>query len=103
LEVVGRGRPDFSVSDGPTIRVREGELILFRLLNASGNMGISLALPGHRFQLLALDGNPVPTRALVDILKLDVAERTDVIVEMNNPGVWVSDRPTTKTAIWGWE
>jgi FtsP/CotA-like multicopper oxidase with cupredoxin domain len=36
-----------------------------------------------------LDGNHVPTRAVVDILKLDVAERADVIVEMNNPGVWI--------------
>jgi FtsP/CotA-like multicopper oxidase with cupredoxin domain len=63
--------------------------VLFRLLNASGNMGISLALPGHRFKVLALDGNPVPTSATVDVLKLDVAERADVIVEMNNPGVWV--------------
>ncbi|MCD9904798.1 multicopper oxidase domain-containing protein, partial [Bradyrhizobium japonicum] len=57
--------------------------------NASGNMGISLALPGHRFKVLAMDGNPVPTSATVDFLKLDVAERADVIVEMNNPGVWV--------------
>jgi FtsP/CotA-like multicopper oxidase with cupredoxin domain len=52
-------------------------------------MGISLALPGHRFQVLALDGNPVPTRVTVDTLKLDVAERADVLVEMTNPGVWV--------------
>jgi hypothetical protein len=27
--------------------------------------------------------------ACVEVLKLDVAERADVIVEMNNPGVWV--------------
>jgi FtsP/CotA-like multicopper oxidase with cupredoxin domain len=80
---------DRMLGHGEPIRVREGERILFRLLNASGNMGISLALPGHRFRVLALDGNPVPTRAVVDILKLDVAERADVIVEMNNPGVWV--------------
>ena len=78
---------------GEPIRVREGERVLFRLLNASGNMGISLALPGHRFQVLALDGNPVPTQATVDVVKLDVAERADVIVEMNNPGVWVFGSP----------
>ena len=52
---------DRMLGHGEPIRVREGEHILFRLLNASGNMGISLALPGHRFQVLALDGNPVPT------------------------------------------
>jgi FtsP/CotA-like multicopper oxidase with cupredoxin domain len=74
---------------GEPIRVRQGERVLFRLLNASGNMGISLALSGHRFTVVALDGNPVPTPATVDILKLDVAERADVIVEMDNPGIWV--------------
>ena len=71
------------------IRVRQGERVLFRLLNASATMDVSLALPGHRFTVIALDGNPVPTPAAVDVLKLDVAERADVIVEMNNPGVWV--------------
>jgi FtsP/CotA-like multicopper oxidase with cupredoxin domain len=80
---------DRMLGHGEPIRVREGERVLFRVLNASGNMGISLALPGHRFKVMALDGNPVPTFATVDILKLDVAERADVIVEMNNPGVWV--------------
>jgi FtsP/CotA-like multicopper oxidase with cupredoxin domain len=71
------------------IRVREGERVLFRLLNASATMDVSLALPGHRFTVLALDGNPVPTQATVDVLTLDVAERADVVVEMNHPGVWV--------------
>jgi FtsP/CotA-like multicopper oxidase with cupredoxin domain len=71
------------------IRVREGERVLFRLLNASATMDVSLALPGHRFTVVALDGNPVPTPSTVDTLRLDVAERADVIVEMDNPGVWV--------------
>ncbi|MDY0883570.1 multicopper oxidase family protein [Dongia soli] len=74
---------------GEPIRVRQGERVLFRLLNASGSMGISLALSGHRFTVIALDGNPVPTPMTVDAVELDVAERADVIVEMNNPGVWV--------------
>src|SRR4051812_26017361 len=80
---------DQMLGHGEPIRVRQGERVLFCLLNASGNMGISLALSGHRFTVIALDGNPVPTRATVDALKLDVAERADVIVEMNNPGMWV--------------
>jgi FtsP/CotA-like multicopper oxidase with cupredoxin domain len=74
---------------GEPLRVRQGERVLFRLLNASANMGISLAFAGHRFRLIALDGNPVPTQLTVDVLKLDVAERADVIVEMDNPGIWV--------------
>ncbi len=71
------------------IKVRQGERVLFRLLNASATMDVSLALSGHRFTVIALDGNPVPRPATVDVLKLDVAERADVIVEMNNPGIWI--------------
>jgi FtsP/CotA-like multicopper oxidase with cupredoxin domain len=80
---------DRMLGHGEPIRVRQGERVLFRMLNASGNMGISLGLSGHRFTVIALDGNSVPTPTTVDVLKLDVAERADVIVEMNNPGVWV--------------
>ncbi|MFI5033317.1 MAG: multicopper oxidase family protein, partial [Reyranellales bacterium] len=80
---------DRMLGHGEPIRVRQGERVLFRLLNASASMGISLALAGHRFTVIALDGNPVPTPATVDTLKLDVAERVDAIVEMNNPGVWI--------------
>ena len=80
---------DRMLGHGEPITVREGERVLFRILNANATMSISLALSGHRFRVIALDGNPVPTQAMVDELKLDVAERADVIVEMNNPGVWV--------------
>ena len=80
---------DRMLGHGEPIRVRQGERVLFRLLNASATMDVSLALPGHSFTVLALDGNPVPVPASVDVLKLDVAERADVIVEMKNPGIWV--------------
>jgi len=80
---------DRMLGHGEPIRVKQGERVQFRLLNASASMGTTLALPGHRFTVIALDGNPVPTPTAVDVLRLDVAERADVIVEMNNPGVWV--------------
>lgn len=74
---------------GEPIRVKEGQRVLFHLLNASATRQVNLVLPGHTFQVVALDGNPVPTQAPVEVLQLAVAERADVIVEMNNPGVWV--------------
>lgn len=74
---------------GEPIRVREGQRVLFRLLNASATDEIRLALPGHRFNVIALDGNPVPHPQPVDFVYLDIAERVDAVVEMNNPGVWV--------------
>ena len=46
----------------------------------------SLALPGHVFRVVALDGNPVPTPADVPVLWLGTAERISAIVEMKHPG-----------------
>jgi FtsP/CotA-like multicopper oxidase with cupredoxin domain len=60
-----------------------------RLLNASATENVVLALPGHRFTVLAMDGNPVPKQASVETLSLAVAERVDALVEMNAPGVWI--------------
>jgi FtsP/CotA-like multicopper oxidase with cupredoxin domain len=74
---------------GEPLKVRQGERVLLHVLNASGTEIRSLALPGHVFQVVALDGNPVPTAAKVPVLWLGTAERISAIVEMNHPGVWV--------------
>jgi FtsP/CotA-like multicopper oxidase with cupredoxin domain len=74
---------------GEPIRVKQGERVLFHVLNASAGEIRSLALPGHAFRIVALDGNPVPTPASVPVLWLGTAERISTIVEMNHPGVWV--------------
>lgn len=74
---------------GDPVRVREGQRVLFRFLNASATDEIRLALPGHRFTVIAMDGNPVAKPQTVDFLYLDIGERIDATVEMNNPGVWV--------------
>ncbi|MBV8537286.1 MAG: multicopper oxidase domain-containing protein, partial [Alphaproteobacteria bacterium] len=49
----------------------------------------SLALPGHVFRVVALDGNPVPTPADVPVLWLGTAERISAVVEMKHPGIWI--------------
>jgi FtsP/CotA-like multicopper oxidase with cupredoxin domain len=74
---------------GDPIRVKQGERVLFHVLNASATEIRSLALPGHLFRIVALDGNPVPTPADVPVLWLGTAERISAIVEMKHPGVWV--------------
>ena len=74
---------------GEPIRVKRGERVLFHLLNASATEIRSLALPGHSFKVVALDGNPVPTPTDVPVLWLGTAERVSAIVEMNHPGVWL--------------
>jgi FtsP/CotA-like multicopper oxidase with cupredoxin domain len=74
---------------GEPLRVKQGERVLFHVLNASAGEIRSLALPGHSFKVVALDGNPVPTPADVPVLWLGTAERISAIVHMNHPGVWV--------------
>jgi len=80
---------DRMLGAGEPIRVRKGQRVLMRLLNASATENVQLALPGHEFKVIAMDGNPVPNPQSVAVLSLAVAERVDAIVEMNNPGVWI--------------
>jgi len=74
---------------GEPIRVKPGERVLFHIVNGSATEIRSLALPGHSFEVIALDGNPVPTPLKVPVLWLGTAERISAIVGMNHPGVWV--------------
>jgi FtsP/CotA-like multicopper oxidase with cupredoxin domain len=69
--------------------VKQGERVLFHVLNASATEIRSLALPGHVFRIVALDGNPVPTPGDVPVLWLGTAERVSALVTMNHPGIWV--------------
>jgi FtsP/CotA-like multicopper oxidase with cupredoxin domain len=78
---------------GEPIRVKEGQRILFHFLNASATENVRFALPGHRFQVVALDGNPVPRPQPVDVLELGTAERIDAVVAMDAPGVFVLGTP----------
>jgi FtsP/CotA-like multicopper oxidase with cupredoxin domain len=80
---------DKMLSHGEPIRVRQGERVLFRLLNASPTQNITVALAGHRLNVVTLDGNPVPSPRTIDTLFLAPAERADVVVEMNHLGVWI--------------
>jgi FtsP/CotA-like multicopper oxidase with cupredoxin domain len=73
---------------GEPIRVRQGQRVLFHILNGSAGEIRSLALPGHRFRVVALDGNPVPHPAVVPVLWIGTAERVSAVVEMNHPGVF---------------
>jgi FtsP/CotA-like multicopper oxidase with cupredoxin domain len=74
---------------GEPVRVKQGERVLFHILNGSAGEIRSLALPGHTFKVVALAGNPVPTPREVPVLWLGTAERVSAVVEMNHPGVWV--------------
>lgn len=80
---------DRALGAGEPIRVRQGTRVLVHLLNASALENRTIALPGHEFHVLALDGNPVPTPGPAKVITLGPGERVDAYVEMNRPGVWI--------------
>jgi FtsP/CotA-like multicopper oxidase with cupredoxin domain len=73
---------------GEPIRVKQGERVLFHVLNGSATEIRSLALPRHSFEVVALDGSPVPNPARVPVLWIGTAERISAIVQMGM--AWVS-------------
>ena len=79
-KVMGAGEP---------LRVKQGETVLLHIVNSSPSEVHWLAIAGHTFKVIALDGNPVPVPAMVSMLRLAPAERVCAIVKMNNPGVWI--------------
>ncbi|HEU0196517.1 MAG TPA: multicopper oxidase domain-containing protein [Nevskiaceae bacterium] len=74
---------------GEPLRVKAGQRVMLHVINASATEVRSLALPGHGFKVVALDGYAVPTQAEVPVLWIGTAERVSAIVEMQHPGVWV--------------
>ncbi len=84
---------DKALGAGEPIRVKQGQRVLFHLLNASAIENRRIALGGHTFRIIALDGNPVPTPREVETIMLGAGERVDAIVEMNRPGVWILGAP----------
>ena len=80
---------DKALGAGEPIRVREGQRLLMHFLNASAIENRRIALPGHKMKVIALDGNPVPAPQALDSIFVGAGERVDVLVEMNNPGVWI--------------
>jgi FtsP/CotA-like multicopper oxidase with cupredoxin domain len=80
---------DRMLGHGDPIKVREGQRVLFHVLNASATATHWLALAGHELTVVAMDGNEVPQQAKVQAVRLAPAERIDLLVEMSRPGAWV--------------
>jgi FtsP/CotA-like multicopper oxidase with cupredoxin domain len=74
---------------GEPVRVKAGQRVLFRVVNASATMQHRVALTGHQFSVVALDGNAVPKPRSVPVLELAPGERVDALVEMRSPGKWI--------------
>lgn len=72
------------------IRIAEGERVLIRLIH-TGSIPHPIHIHGHSFKIVATDGNPVPEVAQLtkDTVLIGPAERYDLSLLGDNPGVWM--------------
>jgi suppressor of ftsI len=74
--------------DQPTYSIRQGETQLWRLANIAADGFEDISLPGHKFTVIAEDGNPEWTVYTTDHLVLPPAKRFDVLVTGGAPGTY---------------
>lgn len=70
------------------LRVREGDVLRMRLYAAT--IPVAFHLHGHDMLVTHKDGLPLPAPYFADVVGMFPGERYDVIVEMNNPGLWMT-------------
>ena len=69
------------------IDVKKGQKIRLRFINAAASTIFHVALQGHQMTVTHTDGQPVePVK--VDVIRIGMGERYDVVVTANNPGTW---------------
>ncbi|WP_232697367.1 multicopper oxidase family protein [Brevibacillus daliensis] len=70
--------------------VKEGDKVRFRLINA-GYLTHTMHLHGHEFKVIASDGQPVNSPAVITDQGIAIApgERYDLEFTANNPGSWL--------------
>lgn len=72
----------------PRLTVRSGEVVRLRLINASVETSVPLAIDGHELAILARDGITLPAVTMDSKADLAVANRADVLVRGGTPGVY---------------
>lgn len=70
------------------IRVKTGDVLRLRLYAAT--VPVAFHLHGHDFLVTHKDGTPLSSPYAADVIGMQPGERYDVIVRMNNPGIWAS-------------
>ncbi|OQZ01007.1 MAG: copper oxidase, partial [Planctomycetes bacterium UTPLA1] len=69
------------------IRVKKGDVLRLRLY--APNAPVAFHLHGHDSLVTHKDGLPI-TPYPVDVIAMQPGERYDLIVRMNNPGIWMA-------------
>ncbi|HUH38683.1 MAG TPA: multicopper oxidase domain-containing protein [Spongiibacteraceae bacterium] len=70
------------------LRVKKGDVLRLRLMAAT--IPVAFHPHGHDAIVTHKDGLPLEHPYPVDVLAMAPGERYDVILEMNNPGLWIS-------------
>jgi FtsP/CotA-like multicopper oxidase with cupredoxin domain len=70
------------------LRLRKGERLRLRLINASNEHTHVVRLAGHRLHVTHTDGNPLRSPVEVDAIPLAPSERCDAVVTAERPGAW---------------
>lgn len=70
------------------LRVREGDVVRLRLYATS--IPVTFHTHGHDMLVTHKDGLPLPEPYSADTVELGPGSRLDVIVRMDNPGLWIS-------------
>lgn len=70
------------------IRVKTGDVLRLRLYAAT--IPVAFHLHGHDFLVTHKDGAALASPYSADVVGMQPGERFDVIVRMNNPGLWAS-------------
>src|SRR5262245_27178206 len=80
----GKGRSGASNSPLEVFAVQAKQRVRFRMANIGSTYEMRIRLDGHRMTVIAVDGIPTIPSA-VDSVTLDIGERCDALVEMNQP------------------
>ncbi|MHB8632376.1 MAG: multicopper oxidase family protein [Thermoplasmatota archaeon] len=75
--------------DTPVFAVKPGETVLFRVINV-GNELHSWHIHGHTQTVIRKDGYPLASPQDQDTIAIAPGERFDVLVKMDNPGLWMA-------------
>lgn len=70
------------------LRVKEGDVLRMRLYAAT--IPVAFHLHGHDMLVTHKDGLPLASPYGADVVNMGPGERYDVIVRMNNPGLWMT-------------
>ena len=70
------------------LRLRKGERVRLRLINASNEHTHVVRLAGHPLHVTHTDGNPLESPVEVDAVAMAPSERYDVVLVADRPGAW---------------